>query len=368
VAGTPVLTADGLRPIETLRTGDLVWSRDPLSGAEGWRPVVDTITTRPETLYHVQYARSSETSEANATVHTLSTTAEHPFYVSNRDIPGFVPAWRLQQGDLLRLADGSSAVVRQLEMEGCSAGKPFTAYNFEVEDFHTYFVGENGVWVHNSARTPCERTFSIFEAFRNRHNRQIWEPFKDTIKKLSKVESPEILNQKVFNEARKKYFDEGLTEAAPWLNGQGIAQTLQRAPDGTPIASSTNLANNLERVFGYKKIPNSQAHHIIPKAQAEAQELRDLLEKFQVHPDDASNGTFMISSRTRNQYGTNSDWLDGLGPSHQNHPSSSPYIAQLKVDLANFKNLEATPENTVKFKNELQKIAMKLMDNNYPWP
>lgn len=23
-------------------------------------------------------------------------------------------------------------------------------YNFQVEDFHTYYVGENGVWVHNS--------------------------------------------------------------------------------------------------------------------------------------------------------------------------------------------------------------------------
>ena len=28
--------------------------------------------------------------------------------------------------------------------------KPVKVYNFQVEDFHTYFVGENGVWVHNS--------------------------------------------------------------------------------------------------------------------------------------------------------------------------------------------------------------------------
>ncbi len=26
---------------------------------------------------------------------------------------------------------------------------PVKVYNFEVEDFHTYFVGEEGVWVHN---------------------------------------------------------------------------------------------------------------------------------------------------------------------------------------------------------------------------
>ncbi len=28
-------------------------------------------------------------------------------------------------------------------------GREETVYNFEVEDFHTYFVGEAGVWVHN---------------------------------------------------------------------------------------------------------------------------------------------------------------------------------------------------------------------------
>ena len=26
---------------------------------------------------------------------------------------------------------------------------PEKVYNFQVEDFHTYYVGENGIWVHN---------------------------------------------------------------------------------------------------------------------------------------------------------------------------------------------------------------------------
>src|SRR5690606_5809188 len=29
-----------------------------------------------------------------------------------------------------------------------------TVYNVEVEDFHTYFVGEGGVWVHNACGGP----------------------------------------------------------------------------------------------------------------------------------------------------------------------------------------------------------------------
>jgi len=37
-------------------------------------------------------------------------------------------------------------------------------YNFEVGDFHTYFVGESGVWVHNA----CEKGASaVWRALRN---------------------------------------------------------------------------------------------------------------------------------------------------------------------------------------------------------
>ena len=28
--------------------------------------------------------------------------------------------------------------------------EPVDVYNFHVEDYHTYFVGESAVWVHNS--------------------------------------------------------------------------------------------------------------------------------------------------------------------------------------------------------------------------
>ena len=29
-----------------------------------------------------------------------------------------------------------------------------TVYNLEVEDFHTYYVGKAGVWVHNKSLNP----------------------------------------------------------------------------------------------------------------------------------------------------------------------------------------------------------------------
>ncbi len=87
-----------------------------------------------------------------------------------------------------------------------------------------------------------------------------------------------------------------------------------------------------------------------------------------IHLDDASNGTFMVSKRTRNQFGKNSNWLDGLGPNHQNHPAASGYLNQLKEDLARFDDLDPTPDNVDALKDELQKIATKLVNNDYPWP
>ncbi len=40
--------------------------------------------------------------------------------------------------------------------------EPVSVYNFQVEDFHTYFVGENCVWVHNAENylSPSEQAKS----------------------------------------------------------------------------------------------------------------------------------------------------------------------------------------------------------------
>ena len=44
--------------------------------------------------------------------------------------------------------NGNVLLVEKFNVE--LTDKPVKVYNFQVEDFHTYHVGENGVWVHNS--------------------------------------------------------------------------------------------------------------------------------------------------------------------------------------------------------------------------
>lgn len=58
---------------------------------------------------------------------------------------GWVAAKDLKPGDQVRLADGTKAYVTSVKQTDIVE----PVYNFEVEGFHTYHVGELGVWVHN---------------------------------------------------------------------------------------------------------------------------------------------------------------------------------------------------------------------------
>lgn len=68
----------------------------------------------------------------------------------------FLPARELEPGHDFLLADGREAVLEAVEIEDAPEGELFTTYNFEVADYHTYFVGTEGVWVHNTGVDPCD--------------------------------------------------------------------------------------------------------------------------------------------------------------------------------------------------------------------
>ena len=61
---------------------------------------------------------------------------------------GFVNAGELYIGDKLLDSNGSTLIVEDRKVE--ITDKPVKVYNFQVEDFHTYHVGENYVLVHNA--------------------------------------------------------------------------------------------------------------------------------------------------------------------------------------------------------------------------
>jgi hypothetical protein len=125
---------------------------------------LDTITTHPVKVYDVHYTRDDPARlyADPAAEEELSATGEHPFYVSNRPQPEFMPVRELEIGDEFRTADGGSAIVTGIAMRKATPGNTFTTYNLDVKDYHTYFVGESGVWVHNLGKAPCDVVLSAF--------------------------------------------------------------------------------------------------------------------------------------------------------------------------------------------------------------
>ena len=138
-AGTLVETAEGLRPIETVRVGDLVLSRDEGTGETGYQPVTQVFITPDKEVLELTVIDDDGGSE------TLVTTPGHPFWVDGQ---GWVTAAELRVGEVLMTAEqGLATLSAALSREGRR-----TVYNLEVEGWHTYFVGEAGAWVHNACR------------------------------------------------------------------------------------------------------------------------------------------------------------------------------------------------------------------------
>ncbi|MDP1589999.1 MAG: polymorphic toxin-type HINT domain-containing protein [Prosthecobacter sp.] len=169
VAGTRVQTREGPMKIEDVRIGTEVWAKNEHTKEEGWKPVSQTFVNHPPAIFRLSYEWRSPppTTPGTDNVHRefLGVTGAHPFWVCNREEPGFVTVEALQVGDELFMNGGGKAVVTNKTQENASAGTTHTTYNFEVADFHSYFVGEAAVWVHND----CTKTLRDYAAVLERY-------------------------------------------------------------------------------------------------------------------------------------------------------------------------------------------------------
>jgi len=140
VAGTLVLTAIGLTCIEDIRPGDYVYAKNEVTGEQDYMPVLETYENEVTELCTV-------TIDGNS----IETTPGHKFYTTDN---GWVSACDLNKGDTVELSDGSNAEVDNVETT--ELDEPITVYNFNVMDYHTYYVGESEVLVHNTKCTDLK--------------------------------------------------------------------------------------------------------------------------------------------------------------------------------------------------------------------
>ena len=131
VAGTPIWTAGGSSPVESIHVADQVISRDRASFDDGPHPVGKTFQRTAPGYYAVVTEEE-----------VLHVTAEHPLWVQGR---GWTEASELRAGDALATLDGDTLVRQTIPVDS-----PTEVFNFSVPETGSYFAGKRGVWVHNA--------------------------------------------------------------------------------------------------------------------------------------------------------------------------------------------------------------------------
>lgn len=205
--GTLVHTKEGLVPIEQIKVGDWVLSKPENGGEQAYKRVLQTFAHKPERIVDLQYVLPGQDMTAGKPIQLrrISVTRNHPFwtkergwtavgelenypskttledkvgqpiefsglrsvYISNLPNVGWRPLHMgatdrpgsLWDYESHKLISAKSVALEVIEETYRDLGDPeaidpslfFNApvYNLEVEDFHTYYVGEHGIWVHN---------------------------------------------------------------------------------------------------------------------------------------------------------------------------------------------------------------------------
>lgn len=133
-AGTLVLTADGIKPIESIVVGQQVGSRNENSFADRPQRVTD-VFGRIAPSYRRLVTETDE----------FQVTDEHPLWLQGE---GWTEAGKVTLGDVIASADGDTMVLANEQIT-----QPVRVYNFSVEHTPNYFVGVGLIWAHNAR--PC---------------------------------------------------------------------------------------------------------------------------------------------------------------------------------------------------------------------
>ncbi|MCY9765424.1 HINT domain-containing protein, partial [Paenibacillus alvei] len=153
-ADTKVLTDGVEKNIEDLEVGDKVLSKNEETNEVAYKEITATFNHEADEIYQIHVGDQ-----------VIESTYNHPFWVEGK---GWTYVKDLRVGDLLVQSDGNTLKADSIKLERRQA----KVYNLRVDGFHTYFVSDLGIWVHN---TNCWGKFSA-----------------DDLKKLGKADQKDI--------------------------------------------------------------------------------------------------------------------------------------------------------------------------------
>jgi hypothetical protein len=138
--GTLVHTLQGTAPIERLSVGDVVLTQNSRTGELSFQPIVAVYHNAPNATLSVDLGTD-----------TIVATGIHRFWKSGK---GWTMARDLKPGDPIR-ALGATVTVKAVNSDQVQP-----VYNLEVTEGHSFFVGKQGLLVHdNSLVQPELRPF-----------------------------------------------------------------------------------------------------------------------------------------------------------------------------------------------------------------
>ncbi|MFI0450827.1 polymorphic toxin-type HINT domain-containing protein [Actinomadura sp. 6N118] len=145
VAGTKIATEHGSKPIEKIKVGDRVWSRDTATGKLTLQRVVRLFQKKTDRLITLKVAGQH-----------IKVTPDHRIWVNGK---GWTHARNLAVGDKLLQANGRTATIAAVGALQTNT----TVYNFEVENTHNYYVTDAKLLVHNDCGPglPNQRSIEI---------------------------------------------------------------------------------------------------------------------------------------------------------------------------------------------------------------
>ena len=142
-----MLIDSGYKRIEEIRKGDIVWAYNDTTQEYARKRVVDVFEYVRDTIYTIQIGNER-----------INATSDHPFFIGGR----WLNVSELQVGDSVVTYEGKKLVISAIEKTASQT----KVYNFEVEDYHTYYVTGLNILVHNSTG-PCDNDLS--KGVRNKH-------------------------------------------------------------------------------------------------------------------------------------------------------------------------------------------------------
>ena len=133
LAGTQVLSEDGMKNIENIKVGDRVYAINIDNNAKELKEVTSLFNGKTDEVYEITIGDE-----------LVRTTPKHQFYIVDK---GWTRAYELKEGDKISSKDNDGLIIKKIEHKFYK--DPIPVYNLTVDGYHNYLITKYELLVHN---------------------------------------------------------------------------------------------------------------------------------------------------------------------------------------------------------------------------